>query len=182
MPLGVVNDNDFELEISKCIKIGEVIQSPNKGRGPQREVPDSLRRIIGEESEINGRKEGVALAKQFGISPSSVSSYANGSTSTASYNQPKSSITDHINRVKERITKKAKNRLILALNEITPEKLAEAKLKDISSVAKDMSGIIKDMQEDSQDRAGQNSNVPQFIVYSPQFKKEEYYDTIIVNE
>lgn len=183
MAIGVVDDKEFETEVSKItpvVKEGVVVDII-KGRGNGNvEVPDSLRKIIGEVNEIDGRKDALALAKQFGISSSSVSAYGNGATSTASYDDSKSSIKDHINRTKERISKKAQNRLVLALNEITPEKLKEAKLKDISSIAKDMSGIVKDM-EPEQAREGKDSG-PQFIFYSPQFRKEEHFETIIVNE
>lgn len=179
MPLGVVNDDEFDLEISKCNLIkneSEIIDLPNKGRNGQKEVPDSLRKIIGETSEIEGRPEAVSLARQFNISPSSVSAYSNGATSTKSYNESKSSIRDHINRSKERISKKARSRLISALDQITPEKLAEAKLIDVSSVARQMAAIVKDMEPEIE--RSSTVNQPQFIFYAPQFKSEQNFEVI----
>ena len=143
-------------------------------------MPDSLRQIIGETNEIEGREAAVKLAKEFGISSSSVSAYANGATSTKSYDTAKASIRDHINRSKERISKKARRNLNLALENITPEKLANAKLRDLSGLAKDMSGIVKDMEPNT--NSAEAANKPQFIFYSPQFKKEEHFDVIVVNE
>jgi len=193
LPLGIVNDDEFESEIkrdsntpkvtipSSDIKQAEVIDLPSKGRKEgDRQVPDSLRKIIGETSEVNGRQEALALAKSFGISPSSVSAYANGATSTASYNEEQKGLRDHINKAKERISKRARTKLILALNEITPEKLAAAKLGEVSAVARNMSGIVKDMEPAA---AGPGVlNGPQFLIYSPQFSKEEHFETIVVKE
>jgi hypothetical protein len=188
MAIGVVNDSDFEIELTKVnsvpiekqIKESEVIDIV-RGRGKNNlEVPDSLRKIIGETSEIDGRQSAIALARQFGISDSSVSAYSNGATSTSSYNDSKDSIRNHINKSKERISIKAKNKLVAALNGITPDKLANARLRDLSGLAKDMSGIIKDMEPDRQGPSKESG--PQFIIYSPQFKKEEHFETIIVNE
>lgn len=185
MAIGIVSSDDFDLEVLKDSSVtpekvtAEIVEIPEKGRGHQREVPDSLRKIIGEESEINGRNSAVALAKQFGISPSSVSAYANGATSTASYDEPKSSIRDHINRSKERISKKARVKLINALDLITPDSLSRVdKLKDVSSIAKDMSSIIKDMEPATEN--SQTSNAPQFIFYSPQVKREEHFETLLL--
>lgn len=190
MPLGLVSDEEFEKESSRIDsnwteatkeKKPEVIDLPKKGRPEgSREVPESLRKIIGETSAIEGRQAGLELAKQFGISPSSTSAYANGSTSTASYNQPSEEIRDHINKSKERISKRARTKLLLALSEITPDKIAAAKLKDISGVAKDMSGIMKDM--DTNDSGEKGVNRPTFVFYAPQFRDERNFETIIVNE
>lgn len=159
---------------------GEFVEISNKGRQVgSREVPNSLRKMIGEESQINGRDSALKLAQQFGISKSSVSAYANGSTSTASYDEPKSDIRQHINRSRERISKKAQSKLIAALNYITPETLGQVdKLKDISSIAKDMSSIVKDM-EPPLDKNPQ-VNGPQFIFYCPQIKTEEHFETILL--
>lgn len=184
MAIGVVDDKDFFEEVSKIdtpiVKTGVVVDI-NRGRGERNlNVPDSLRKIIGEESEINGRQDAIALAKQFGISASSVSAYAHGNTSTSTYDKESVPIRDHIAKSKARITVKARNRLVLALDGITKEKLEAAKLRDVSAIAKDMSGIIRDMEPPA---AGNNGdNKPQFMVYSPTFVKEEHFETIYVKE
>src|SRR5215510_1658905 len=115
MAMGIVSNKDFDSELSslqtpkpveKIVKQVEVIDVPAKGRGNNLEVPDALRKVIGETSAIHGRAEAVELASNFGISPSSVSAYANGSTSTSSYaDQPNK---DHITDAKQRISKKAR--------------------------------------------------------------------------
>ena len=195
MSMGLVNDEDFECELNKSnqkslasvkeINSVKVIDSPTKGRAPgDVEVPESLRKIIGETSELDGRKEAVALAKMFDISESSVSAYAHGSTSTANYNKPDTeigSINEHINKSKERISNKARSRLFQSLKYITDEKLKkEESVAILSQVARNMATIVKEM-EPLVNTNNENNGI-QFIFYSPHIKTEEVYDTITVNE
>ena len=195
MSMGLVNDEDFECELNKgsqsnwnkatSIDSAKIIESPNKGRAlGDVEVPESLRKIIGETSELDGRKEAVALAKMFDISESSVSAYAHGSTSTANYNKPDTeigSINEHINKSKERISNKARSRLFQSLKYITDEKLKkEESVAILSQVARNMATIVKEM-EPSVNTSNENNGI-QFIFYSPHIKTEEVYDTITVNE
>jgi predicted transcriptional regulator len=189
MGMGIVSDSDFESEIGKLNpsvsqngngKSIAIIKEIEKGRGERNlEVPENLRKLIGEESVINGRQEALTLAGNFGISPSSVSAYANGSRSTASYeNQPDLS---HLNEAKLRVARKARSKLFLALNNLTKDKIETAKAKDIAGVAKDMSAIIKNMEPEIPKNNNGNGG-PTFIFYSPQFRKEEVFDVINVKE
>jgi hypothetical protein len=85
MAMGIVSDSEFDKElakanptpreVSKQIPVtGEVVDMPAKGRGIGNvEVPDSLRKVIGETAVSEGRDTAVELARQFGISPSSAS-------------------------------------------------------------------------------------------------------------
>lgn len=184
MAMGIVSDSDFDSELSnlnpnskkkESVKINDIV----KGRGKNNVgVPNELRQIIGETSKIEGRQAGIELANNFGISPSSVSAYANGSTSTATYNEQPN--LPHINDAKDRVSKKARNTLLRAIKHITDDKLAEAKAVEIASVAKSMSSVIKDMEPDVP-RIQQN-NGPTFVMYRPEFKREETFDTIQVKE
>lgn len=185
MGMGIVSDDDFDSELSNS----QIKSSPNKpqintiekGRGNGNvAVPDSLRKIIGETNELDGRKEALALGQKFGISPSSVSAYANGATSTSSYDKPKEEIVNHIDRAKERITSKARAKLFGALKHMTDDKLQTATVKDLSGVAKDMSVVIKNMEPDNEQSKANNGKT--FVIYAPQFKKEESFDTIVVKE
>jgi len=193
MAMGIVSDLEFNIEKSKLViecddltvkqtESGGTIVDINPGRGKDNfQVPDALRKIIGEESEINGRESGLDLANHFGISPSSVSAYSHGSTSTKSYDSPNNELRNHINDAKERISKKARNRLVLALNSLTSDKFESAKAKDLSSVAKDMSVVIKNMEPDIP-RDVERSSSPTFVFYAPQFKKEESFDVLYSKE
>lgn len=179
--MGIVNDDDLLLELDKLsprIKT-EIKELPRPGRNHQPEVPDSLRKIIGETNQIDGRPQALAIAKDFGISDSSVSAYNNGTTSTASYDKPSKEIESHIQRSKDRISSKARSLLLKSLKNITDDKLASAKVEVLSGVAKDMSNIIKNTEPDHKNSVREG---PQFIIYAPQFVPESKFETIILNE
>lgn len=190
MAMGIVTDEDFHKELGNCSnskenpppnKTAVIVPSPSKGRGEGNvEVPSGLRKLIGQESVSNGRQSALELAESLGISPSSVSAYAQGANSTTSYrDRPNLSV---INEAKERISKKARNRLLLALNHITGDKLESAKVNEVASVAKDMSAIIKNMEPEREANKSDDKNGPTFVFYCPQFRKEEHFDVIDVKE
>jgi hypothetical protein len=182
--IGIVSDEQFEQEIANTVITpvpGIIKEVPHRGRKQgDVNVPDGIRKIIGEESVINGRGSAIELAKDFGVSPSSVSAYAKGATSTASYHKPEASLTNYLTGRRQRITKKALRVLHSSLDNITPEKLKDLKTKDVASIAKDMSVIAKNMEPKVEQ--GSNENKPQFVVYAPQIKDERTYETIIVND
>lgn len=182
MAMGIVNNDDFDSELGKLCPSTDTIKGEIKdierGRGiGDKAVPDTLRKIIGEESAINGRNSALTLASQFDISPSSVSAYSKGAHSTASYDdRPNDS---HISKAKLKIASKARNRLVMALNSLTQDKIESAKVKDISGVAKDMAAVIRTMEPE---KSNSDSNGPTFIFYSPQIRSEKVFDVIHVKE
>ena len=190
MPMGIVSDEDFVKALSDVtpgppLPLGGsngksvAIVPINKGRGDGNvEVPESLRKVIGEESAIQGRASAIELASNFGISPSSVSAYSNGSNSTASYDsQPGLA---HINEAKLKVANKARKRLVMALNSLTQEKIEGAKAKDIAGVAKDMAAVIRTMEPEQPKINGAGG--PTFIFYSPQMRSEKVFDIVQVKE
>lgn len=184
MAMGLVSDEEFEkaqdnlIPSPNDVTIKE-LERPGRQDGDNN-VPDSLRKIIGETSETEGRASALELAQQFGISPSSVSAYANGSRSTATYD--KQPLLQHINGAKERVSKRAMSRLFKALNAITPEKLQDANVRDLSGVARDMSAIIKDMEPETPKTPAGDSNQPQYVIYAPQFRDERSYEIVHAKE
>src|SRR5215203_3209703 len=109
MAMGIVSEEDFNSELGKIgpskkpdaipspTKIAEVMDLPSKGRGKDNvEVPNSVRNLIGLEALNEGRASALELAKQFGISPSSVSAYTQGAKSTATYDEkPNAPVIDN---------------------------------------------------------------------------------------
>jgi predicted transcriptional regulator len=189
MGMGIVSDKDFDSALTDCVNpkpkpvpIAQIVDITRPGRKEgDVNVPDSLRQIIGDTNVTDGRQEAVALGKSFGISPSAVSAYAHGATSTASYDkQPnKSTITG----AKERIAKKARAKLMLALTKLTPEKLDSAKARDIAGIARDMSQVMKNVEPDSSINSGVNTGGgPAFVFYAPQTREEKSYDIIQAKE
>lgn len=184
--MGVVDDSEFENEVQNTV--GRPVSKPTvidmnpKGRGiGNTNTPESLRKIIGETSEIDGRSEALALANQLGISPSSVSAYANGATSTASYDKPNTELTQHIQGRKDKISFKAMSKLKIALSRINEETLGDTTAREAAGIAKDMAIVIKHMEPDTPQVPVNQTNA-QFIFYKPHTRNEESYDVIYAKE
>lgn len=167
--LSKLTDNKDERAPTKVIDI-------KHGRGNIHAVPDSLRQIIAEEA-INGTPA-KDISESFGVSESSISAYKHGATSTSSYNEPNESLIKKNDAIREDISDKARARLMQALEEITPDKMSGAKLRDVASVAKDMSTIVKNMEP----TGPLVQNNTQVVVYRPRARDEDEYETITVNE
>ena len=184
MAIGLVDDSQFESELESLRKESHavVVDKPKEhGRNNgDVNVPDSLRKIIGEEAVINGRQSALRLASDFGVSASSVSAYAKGATSTTTYHEPKQSIIQHINKSRQRAIKRASVTLNSALGSITQEKLDYADAKDLSGIAKDMSVIIKNLEPQAE--VSSEAKAPQFVIFAPQFRDERSFETIQVQE
>lgn len=197
MPMMVLNDESFDKEISKFDStkvINEVNESKEitsldllnrargqvvdikRGRGSILQVPDSIRALVAEEA-INGASN-KDTARAFGVSESSVSAYKNDATSTKSYNSPDEALKNANDLVRDDISSQARSKLLAALDHITDDKLSEAKLRDVASVAASMSGIIKNMEPNGP--AVQNNT--QVIVYKPRMRDEDEFEIITVNE
>ena len=181
--MGIVSDEEFEAELqdsaNQNVLIPEVMPMPSPGRKEgDVNVPNFLREMIGSTSEIDGRKEALKLASQFGISPSSVSAYSNGSTSTASMNKQPN--LQAINRAKELIGVNARNKIRRALAHITEPKLAAAKPADLASIAKSLSGVVRDMEPEAPKEGG--GDKPQFVVFAPQFIDEKNFAVTMAKE
>ncbi len=201
MPMMVVDDDGFakelerlsnksgdkraplaepELQIVTSLDLISKVVDIQRGRGAQRlEVPSSLRQIISEES-INGASA-KDLSKAFDISPSSISAYKNDATSTASYDKPNEDLKKSNDVVRTQIMDTARGKLLLALDHVTSDKLSEARLGEIASVAASMSSIVKNMEPQIQINQNQVNN--QVIVYRPKMRDEDDFDVIdLVNE
>ena len=186
MGMGIVDDKEFEHELNRTLpsdvdikKVdGKVIELEHPGRKDgDKNVPDALRKIIGEHQHQATRTDALELASKFGISPSSVSAYANGSTSTSTYDkQPNKSFIDD---GKSRIQKRARKILFQSLHHITPEKLADEKPIALAMIAKQMSGIVKEMEPESD---AVNRPLAQFVIMCPSVKSENDYEIMTARE
>lgn len=189
MAMGIVSDDDLIKEVNRLDinKTKPLIPTlirdiPNKDRDRGRgegsvEVPNSLRNIIGETSVSGSRADALELARNFGISSSSVSAYSKGATSTATYDETPNK--NNIVAAKNKIGVKARNRAIMALNEITEDRLKMCGTRELASIARDMT-IVSGNMEGNINQTEQNR--PQFIVYAPQVMMESKFQTIILKE
>lgn len=185
MAVGLVDDAEWEAELARLESKPHVTIEPLPSRGRSDgdvNVPDSLRKIIGEDAVLNGRQSALGIAKQFDISPASVSAYAKGATSTASYNTPSKEIIQHINKSRRRAISKAQKTLNGALEAISQEKLDYADPKDLASIAKDMTVVIKNLEPPQSAVNAEGEKQPQFVIYAPQFRDERSFEVIKVDE
>lgn len=177
MAIGIVNSDEFESELEKmngsAIKSEIVRQNPlGRGNG-NKAVPEGIKKIIGESHvEGNDRKE---IARAFSVSDSSVSAYANGSNSTASYHQRDPELVKHLNKTKDRITKRASRVLMNSLGAITDDSLKEIDPVKASVIARNMGAIIKDMEPEHVDETNLQQNI---IFYAPRMKQESEFEVI----
>ena len=176
MSMMIVSDEEFDsqIKIDNNSKVVDITSGRGKGN---KEVPVEIKKVIAEQS-IKGAPSKL-LQDLFGVSPASVSAYKNDATSTASYNEPNKELKKSNNNVRDKISGEARGKLLEALEHITSDKLKEANLKTVASVAKDMSYIVKNMEPDY-DRGGDINT--QFVFYAPPLKQENEYDTINVGQ
>lgn len=186
MPLGLVKLNEFEREVNRLVAVNNrLLEEPIRtevkeiehGRGLGKlETPPSVRALIATEALVGVPSK--ELSETFGVSPSSVSAYKNGATSTSSYHEPDPKLKEAIDSSRDRIIGPAQSRLIKALEAISDEKLNDAKVSIASGVARDMSTIIKNLQPDPSVIVNQNK----VIVFRPRQKEEDDYESIVVDE
>ncbi len=200
MPMGIVSDSDYELELERLgivprsrspesdqIQRGEAspdepvanVEDQKQGRGDSKNVPDIVREMVAK-SAINGEGTGADIAEAFGVSPASVSAYKVGATSCATYNEPSDDLLTTVLGHRKNIAKGARVTLEAALASLTPDKLQEAKARDLSAIAKDMSGIIVDMEPAPPPIMNQQ-NV-QFVFMAPRVRSEDSYEIRDVND
>lgn len=173
MPLGVVSDEEFLAEAARISSVAHV--DITRGRGAVKEVPEVIREIIAEDAILSD-KTIEEIANKHGVSESSVTAYKHDATSTTTYHEPKEKLQKKNDEIRNNIIGTARARLIQALEHITPEKLAEAKLRDIASVAKDMSAVINNTEP----QVSATNVGAQFIFHVPKAKQESDFDIIDV--
>lgn len=176
MALGIVSDDIFENEINKFL--GEIVQHKKLGRTEgAHDVPDNLRKAIGDTVLESGKQAGLELASAFDISPSQVKAYARGQSS--SYSSPTPTLGAHIARTKERIARRAGKLTVRALDNITDEKLAIASASELASVARSAAVIVREMEPPVSMNQSVTPTV-QFVIHAPPMAREEKYEVIDV--
>jgi predicted transcriptional regulator len=169
----IVTEDEFELERKKLEQKESIeISKIERGRGQgNNEVPAPMREIIAEDAILSGNGR---LGELLGVSRQSINAYKNGSTSLATYNK-KGRVT-----ARDRIANKATSKVLMALEQITQEKMEEVKeVKDLASIAKDMSVIVDKLAPSKRES---DEKTPQVHVhlYGPHQKKIEDYEVIDV--
>jgi hypothetical protein len=187
MPLGIVTDNEFDQEFNEVVNtpkdnviIPEVIienmNRPGRHEGDVN-VPDEVRKFIAESAILGTPAREVAALMN--ISEGSVKAYKNGTTSLATYNDKKPELVNHITKVKDRISRRARKVLVNSLDSLTDINYDTIKPKDRAQIARTMSAIVKEMEPE--DSAPINDNRVQIVMFAPAIKQERAYDAIDVS-
>lgn len=173
MPLGIITDESEEL-----VESSVAIEQLKRGRGEgKKNTPDEVRKIIQEVSITNGRSRGIDLAKQFGLSPSSVDAYKSGSNGLG---QPKNpDLVNQLNKIKAEIAESAAKKARAAISHITADKMKDLSANKAAILARDLASVTKSMSPED-DQTG--SVGPNFIVYAPQMKSEKAFEVVDLGE
>jgi len=170
----VVDSESFELELSRLTNpSAKIVKMDKLGRGDKKETPESLRALIAQDS-LNQNGTAKQIAQAYGVSESSVNAYKGGATSTDRMVNGKLD-KDLVSR-NEKIGKRAQNKMRLAIEHITKEKLEAAKVGEISQVAANMARVVEKTLPKVPENVTQNN----IIFYSPQQIGEGNYDVIDV--
>src|SRR5262245_40802593 len=180
MPLGVLTPEQEAIELnrfglkqqSNVVSFEEI----KRGRGNKTETPEGTRALIATEA-LSGANV-TKLSEEYNISPSSISAYKNGATSTSSYNSPDNDLTNQINDARSRIIGPAQSRIIKAIESISDSKLETSKARDAASIAAALSSVVKNLTPDR--NTSNNNTVIQ--VFAPRKNEEEDYEVIQVNQ
>jgi transposase len=176
MKMLVVDDEEFELELARSINAAPVISMPAKGRQEgTKETPEVIRKLVADAAMDGAPAKDIA--ETYGVSESSVAAYKNGVTSTTQYNKGNGgSLTDFVDGKRDKIKTRAQNKLLLALKHITDEKLSEAKVSDLSTIAANMSRVVEKTMPKEQSVV--NNNI---VFYSPKQISKENFEAIDVS-
>ena len=168
------------------VKIPEIVTSDMirnpMGAGRMKDVsnvPQSLRKIIAEESVTNGNKSAKSLINGLGVtlSDATISTYKSGNVSPSNGVSIKDTdLLEYINQRKGKLGKKALNKLNLALLHLDEAKMSGLDAKELSGVAKDMAIIVDKMQPTKRDE--EKVAPVQFVIMAPQINNESHYQVV----
>ncbi len=175
----VIDSEDNSGEPTKGVNGLNTLPRIGRGQG-NTEIPNSIRKLIGDSAIEEGPSAARAIGEFLGLSQSSVSAYSNGATSTASYNKPNIDLVTHLDKTRKKITKRAQGKLFKALNVIDDDKLDKLDALQASTVAKNMAAIVKTMEPE--DKTKNTFNGPVITFYAPHIVKEDHFDVISVSE
>lgn len=208
MPLGIVSDSDFNSELNNSnrefirtpiverpkdvmivddkhienpiITSDTIIKKyhPHGRHEDDVNVPQSLRKLIGDAAITEGRPAALEIAEQFGLSNSSVATYTN--PDNGNLNERNSvDILNMLTTKKVKISKRALGKLNLAMGLITEEKLKDCKVETLSAVAKNMAQVAKNMEPSIKE---ETKSPVQFVMFAPQINNENKYQTVIAKD
>lgn len=151
------------------------VQGRTKG---DENIPTIFRDIIAVQANIGGDK-GKDLAKAWGVSESRISDIKQGIPNRANP-EAKSNIEvqDVIAKVTGRIRDKICDRIEMALDSITPDKLLDESAKTLSAITSNLARTAQGLESKKEDKGIDNR--VQTIIYAPQTADIKQYAEINV--
>lgn len=143
---------------------------PRRGRG--KEFAPEMRVLIGALAKISGP---TATARAFGTDPNRALLHAHGKVNQG--DEPREELVEGIDKTLAPIRKSAIDKLQMALDAITEDKINTTKsVKDVSAVAANLSRIVEKTAP-IKEKAAVNGGIAVHI-YRPEMKSEEDYKVI----
>lgn len=191
--LGVVNNEEWERELQRNHSVVPngtndsrdsntndkgSHQSPSAGRGSSPNRDNEERKAIASLAILGHTTN--EIMEMTGASRSSVNAYRNGANGSATYQDKNPELVDHITRVKNKISRKARKVILKSIDKLDDEKLNKCSPSELAHVARSMANVAKDMEPPQVVTLNDNRKV-QFIMFAPQMKEEQAYDAIDVS-
>jgi len=179
MPMLIVDDEDFELELKRCNgskNNSTIIKMPKMGRPDGCiETPETLRKLIAGDA-IDGIATAKEIAKEYGVSMSSVNAYKGDSTSTDRMVNKvvDSDLKKHNDNKRKKLNSLAHKVSRKALEHITDEKLKASKATDLSQIAANAARVI----DKTTPKDGGNTVTNNIHFYSPQQIRKENFEVV----
>lgn len=144
------------------------------GRGEgNKELPENLRSTIGTLARVSGVSK---TADAFGLNYATVQDAKFGTVSGRE--SPSESLVQSIEKELKPIRNAALEKMLMAIDNITEEKIAVAKPGELSRIAANLSQVIKNSIVPNFDANDGRNN--QVVIYAPHQKPESEFDTIEV--
>jgi hypothetical protein len=198
MPLGIITEEELLAELNKGTDVSNQQNNavsnqhdpsrPNntsimplitpgrpEGKG---NIPDVVKKVIAEEF-LNGASH-KEITAAFNVSQPVTTASAKGLSNSSPGAEINPELKNHVVKIRNRIVRKASNKLTLALDQITQDKLNDLSPRDSSAIAKDMSQIIRNLEPEKE--GGGKGNSAQFIYFAPQQKSLNDYDVVTVKD
>ena len=152
--------------------------TPKKGRTPGKTIPLTEQILIG----VTARLEGTTkAARDFGVTTTTADGYMDGSTQQGKKNpEPKPELKSALDAVLERAKSGAADRILKAVDSITDKgitKLGDEKPLLAAELAVKMATVVEKLSD--KDRTVSDNRV-QIVVYGPEERSEDRYETMIV--
>jgi hypothetical protein len=180
MPLGVLKPHQLEKDRISLEKVSRIERG--EAKAPNDPIPMPVKKTIAEEGLIGNSAK--LLSETFGIHEKTVYTLKNGeaSRSQTAGEEKKldEDLLDHTISVREKIEKRAMNKIAMALRHITSADFTRdgISLREKTGAMKDLAQVVGTMTKNNQNISG--NSFAQFVFIQPEQKNESQYKDIDV--